>query len=97
MATNVALTGLARDMQARADTGRPIRIGLIGGGTGFINLLPGQQFVLTTEDVPGSEERVSVSLKTLPREVQTGHRILLADGNIEMIVERKLIQPTNAS
>ncbi|TDQ16765.1 hypothetical protein DEV91_1081, partial [Phyllobacterium brassicacearum] len=27
MATNVALTGLARDMQARADTGRPIRIG----------------------------------------------------------------------
>ncbi|RCW78281.1 hypothetical protein C7476_106308, partial [Phyllobacterium bourgognense] len=28
MATNVALTGLARDMQARADTGRPIRIGL---------------------------------------------------------------------
>ena len=32
MATNVALTGLARDMQARADTGRPIRIGLIGSG-----------------------------------------------------------------
>gem|GEM_PF-4431860 len=32
MATNVALTGLARDMQARADSGRPIRIGLIGSG-----------------------------------------------------------------
>ena len=32
MATNVALTGLARDMQARAETGRPIRIGLIGSG-----------------------------------------------------------------
>ncbi|MBA8879324.1 hypothetical protein FHW16_004187, partial [Phyllobacterium myrsinacearum] len=26
MASNVALTGLARDMQARADAGRPIRI-----------------------------------------------------------------------
>lgn len=32
MATNVALTGLARDMQARADSGKPIRIGLIGAG-----------------------------------------------------------------
>ena len=32
MASNVALTGLARDMQARADAGRPIRIGLIGSG-----------------------------------------------------------------
>lgn len=32
MATNVALTGLARDLAARAETGRPIRIGLIGSG-----------------------------------------------------------------
>lgn len=32
MATNVELIGLARDMQARADTGRPVRIGLIGCG-----------------------------------------------------------------
>ncbi|MDJ0615132.1 MAG: homoserine dehydrogenase, partial [Rhizobiaceae bacterium] len=32
MPTNVALTGLARDLEARADTGNPIRIGLIGCG-----------------------------------------------------------------
>jgi len=32
MPTNVALTGLARDLAARADTGRPIRIGLVGAG-----------------------------------------------------------------
>ncbi|MGU3575882.1 NAD(P)H-dependent oxidoreductase [Brucellaceae bacterium C25G] len=32
MASNVELIGLARDMQARADTGKPIRIGLIGCG-----------------------------------------------------------------
>jgi predicted homoserine dehydrogenase-like protein len=32
MATNVALTGLARDLAARASTGRPIRIGLVGSG-----------------------------------------------------------------
>ena len=32
MPTNVALTGLAKDLAARADTGRPIRIGLVGAG-----------------------------------------------------------------
>ena len=32
MPTNVALTGLARDLAARADTGKPIRVGLIGCG-----------------------------------------------------------------
>jgi predicted homoserine dehydrogenase-like protein len=32
MPTNVALTGLARDLAARAATGRPIRIGLVGAG-----------------------------------------------------------------
>ena len=28
--TNVALTGLARDLAQRADEGRPVRIGLVG-------------------------------------------------------------------
>lgn len=32
MPTNVALTGLARDLAARAGTGKPIRIGLVGAG-----------------------------------------------------------------
>jgi len=32
MPTNVHLTGLAKDLEARADTGKPIRIGLIGCG-----------------------------------------------------------------
>jgi predicted homoserine dehydrogenase-like protein len=32
MPTNVALTGLAKDLAARADTGRPIRVGLVGAG-----------------------------------------------------------------
>lgn len=32
MATNVALTGLAKDLAQRADGGRPIRIGLVGAG-----------------------------------------------------------------
>ncbi len=32
MPTNVALTGLAKDLAARGDTGKPIRIGLVGAG-----------------------------------------------------------------
>ena len=32
MPTNVALTGLAKDLEARAETGKPIRIGLVGCG-----------------------------------------------------------------
>jgi predicted homoserine dehydrogenase-like protein len=32
MPTNVALTGLARDLAARAESGTPIRIGLVGAG-----------------------------------------------------------------
>jgi predicted homoserine dehydrogenase-like protein len=30
--TNVALTGLAKDLAARAETGKPVRIGLVGAG-----------------------------------------------------------------
>jgi predicted homoserine dehydrogenase-like protein len=32
MTTTIALTGLARDLAARAETGRPIRVGVIGSG-----------------------------------------------------------------
>ncbi len=32
MASNIALTGLARDLSARAASGKPVRIGLIGSG-----------------------------------------------------------------
>ncbi|RUX48477.1 homoserine dehydrogenase, partial [Mesorhizobium sp. M7A.F.Ca.CA.002.09.1.1] len=32
MASNVSLTGLARDLEERAKSGKPIRIGLIGSG-----------------------------------------------------------------
>ncbi|WP_299617453.1 NAD(P)H-dependent oxidoreductase [Pelagibius sp.] len=32
MSSNVALTGLARDLASRAESGRPVRIGLVGAG-----------------------------------------------------------------
>src|SRR5690242_10677020 len=55
--------------------GPKIRVGLIEKG--FVQLQPGQEFVLTTDTVPGDEHRVSVSLNNLPQEVKTGHSILL--------------------
>ena len=33
MASNISLTGLARDLEERAKSGKPIRIGLIGAGS----------------------------------------------------------------
>ncbi len=68
--------------------GPKIRIGVIRDG--IVQLMPGQEFILTSDDAPGDAHRVSVSLKSLPQEVATGHPILLADGNIELRVEKIL-------
>jgi pyruvate kinase len=66
--------------------GPKIRIGNVKGTA--VQLLPGQEYVLTSDVVMGDETRASVSLKSLPHEVSSGHPILLADGNIELRVER---------
>ena len=66
--------------------GPKIRIGNIKGTA--VQLLPGQEYILTSETVLGDENRACVSLKSLPHEVASGHPILLADGNIELRVER---------
>ena len=49
MTINVAPTGLARDLLARADTGKPIRIGLIGSGE------MGTDIVTRVAHMPGIE------------------------------------------
>jgi len=66
--------------------GPKIRIGIVQNG--FAQLQPGQEFILTADEVSGDSRRVSVSLKAMPQEVKVGHPILLADGNIELRVER---------
>ena len=48
-----------------------------------------QTITLTTRDVPGNWEFLSVNYEMLPREVQTGETILLDDGQIELEVEEK--------
>ena len=59
MTTNVALVGLARDLQLRAETGKPIRIGLIGAGE------MGTDIVTQVARMPGIEVG-ALSARRLP-------------------------------
>ncbi len=45
-----------------------------------------QTFTLTTEDITGNEERVSITYKNLPNDVTKGDTILIDDGLIELKV-----------
>lgn len=53
-----------------------------------ILLSPGNGFTLTSEDVVGNSERVSVSFRRLPKVVKPGDRLFLNDGLVQLIVER---------
>ena len=47
-----------------------------------------QLFTLTTDEVEGDEERVSITYKELPQDIAVGSSILIDDGLIGMQVER---------
>lgn len=53
-----------------------------------IRLEPGQTLILTTQAVEGDPARVFVSYPDLPRDVRLGDRIMLADGLMDLMVER---------
>lgn len=65
--------------------GPEIRLKTIEGGK--TELTAGQKFVLTTEDIEGNNERVSITYKNLKNDVEVGNIILIDDGLIEMVVE----------
>jgi pyruvate kinase len=52
-----------------------------------IYLVPGARFTLTSEDVPGNAQRVSMSFEALPRVVKPGDRLYLNDGLVQLVVE----------
>ena len=52
-----------------------------------IQLLPGERFALTNEDIVGNKERVSMSFEPLPRVVKPGNRLFLNDGLVQLVVE----------
>ena len=58
----------------------------IGEVEGVHYLESGQPFVITTEPQVGNAKQVSTPFTPLPREVQIGHRILINDGLVELVV-----------
>ena len=84
--------------QARYELGLPVAIMLDTRGPeirirqfkkGKVELVEGQHFALTTENVLGDPTIVSVTYDKLPSIVKKGTRILLNDGLIELEVLRK--------
>lgn len=69
--------GILADLQ-----GPKIRLGTFANGSA--KLVAGQQFVITTDDVLGTSERASTTLKTLTSDVAAGDQILINDGEIEL-------------
>ena len=55
---------------------------------GSIELKPGDFFTLTSRDVPGNQKEVGLTYRDLPKDVQPGDTLLLADGALELRVEK---------
>ena len=72
--------------------GPKIRIGDVDG---VVQLQNGQTFVITTDRVNGNAQSVSTPFNPLPREVQIGHRILINDGLVELVVTA--LDPTSVT
>lgn len=72
--------GILQDLQ-----GPKIRLGKFEHGP--IQLAKGDPFVLTSDIIPGTQERACVTYDKLAQEVPPGSTILLDDGKVEMQVE----------
>lgn len=74
-----------RPLAILADLSGPkMRVGRFPNGP--ITLVAGTRFTLTTRDVPGDENIVSVTYKPLPGDVVPGDRVLLDDGLLGLVV-----------
>lgn len=74
-----------RPVAIMADLSGPkMRIGNLTADS--IRLKAGDQFTLTAEDIPGNQQRASVSFKRLPKVVKKGDLLSLNDGYIQLQV-----------
>ena len=55
---------------------------------GRTQLETGQTFILTTEEILGTAQRVSITYKNLVQDIREGTTILIDDGLIEMVAEK---------
>jgi pyruvate kinase len=71
--------GVLADLQ-----GPKIRLGTFPGGP--VRLSVGDEFIITTDDVPGTEREASTTYQGLADDVKVGDRILIDDGNVQLDV-----------
>ncbi|NGO76161.1 pyruvate kinase [Streptomyces sp. YC504] len=84
-----------RVRQAAADTGKAVgvladlqgpKIRLETFAEGPVELVRGDEFTITTEDVPGDKSICGTTYKGLPGDVGKGDQVLINDGNVELKV-----------
>ena len=84
----VASKAVGRRVAIMADLSGPkMRIGELEEEP--IELNSGDTFTLTTEEITGNRERVSVSFSRLPQAVKPGDTLFLNDGYIQLEVKKK--------
>jgi pyruvate kinase len=71
--------GVLADLQ-----GPKIRLGTFPAGP--VRLAAGDEFIITTEDVPGTVGEASTTYRGLADDVRVGNRILIDDGNVQLDV-----------
>ncbi|WBL41382.1 pyruvate kinase [Algoriphagus halophytocola] len=71
--------GILQDLQ-----GPKIRVGEVENNG--VEIKPGETITITNDPVVGSSSLVSTVYQNLPNDVQTGDRILIDDGNLEVVV-----------
>ncbi|HKX62387.1 MAG TPA: pyruvate kinase, partial [Verrucomicrobiae bacterium] len=75
-----------RPVAIMADLSGPkMRIGRFA--TEPVQLKPGDSFTLTTQEIVGDQQRVSVSFAPLPKVVKSGDKLSLNDGYIQLEVK----------
>jgi pyruvate kinase len=62
--------------------GPKIRLGTFDRGP--VQLAPGAEFTITTQDVPGDQSEVSTTYAGLPGDVSAGDRLLIDDGKVAL-------------
>lgn len=72
--------GMLQDLQ-----GPKIRVGLVKDNG--VELIDGQQLIITTKEQEGTSEKVSTVYEGIVNDVQKGDTILIDDGNIELRTE----------
>jgi len=79
-ATTGRAVGILADLQ-----GPKIRLGRFAGGP--VDWRTGEDVVITSDDVPGTHDRVSCTYRRLPAEVRPGDRLLIDDGKVAVEVK----------